>query len=244
MGNLSYHFFMKCFEYFIFILNKRSCDYQGMAVGWGDDYYQGLDCQWIDVTNIKGGFYELAIITNPDDFLCEGELDLNPNGTFKWIKTIYNTSDDRPVYRQSCNFTKGYVDNNYESILVDFKGRTQTLISEPCKRSSLSPKKDCGFTLKHDNLKCVPNKEKTIKIKNTGTGASIVRVCESSKKLGHSTYCEYVNSLANVINMPGESMEISFVCPSYRDSYEPGGLFSILVSPLIPNSKNNSIVLN
>lgn len=35
------------------------CNYQGLSAGWGDDYFAGLDCQWIDVTHFKTSFYNL-----------------------------------------------------------------------------------------------------------------------------------------------------------------------------------------
>ena len=213
--------------------------FSGISVGWGDDYYQGLDCQWIDVTDVNPGNYNLKIIGNPDKFLCEGDFDLHPNGSYKWIKTRFNTSDGRPFYRQSCKFTKNYDKNNVESHEFNFKGNQFTLVTEPCKRSAtLSSTKDCGFKLVKDNLKCTPNKKKTIRITNLDSNnAAVVRLCETSVKLGHSTFCEYVNGLANEIILPKQSINVNFDCPSFRDSYEPGGFYSILVSNLIPNQK-------
>ena len=224
-------------EYTPFNTPFGSCTFQGISVGWGDDYYQGLDCQWIDVTDVNPGNYNLKIIGNPDKFLCEGDFDLHPNGSYKWIKTRFNTSDGRPVYRQSCKFTKNYDKNNVESHEFNFKGNQFTLVTEPCKRSAtLSSTKDCGFKLVKDNLKCTPNKKKTIRITNLDSNnAAVVRLCETSVKLGHSTFCEYVNGLANEIILPKQSINVNFDCPSFRDSYEPGGFYSILVSNLIPN---------
>lgn len=43
---------------------------QGMQVGWGDLYGSTLNCQWIDVTEVPPGDYDLAVLINPDGVLC------------------------------------------------------------------------------------------------------------------------------------------------------------------------------
>lgn len=55
--------------------------------------------------------------------------------------------------------------------------------------------------------------------------------------LGYSTQCEYINKLANVQIKSKESEIISFICPEWRSNEEPGGLFSVLVSTLLPNNE-------
>ena len=35
------------------------CDFQGISAGWADEYYDGLDGQFIDVTNVPHGTYVL-----------------------------------------------------------------------------------------------------------------------------------------------------------------------------------------
>lgn len=216
-----------------------NCSYQGISEGWGDDYYQGLDCQWIDVTRINAGKYTLNIISNPDNFLCEGEFDMHQNGSHKWHATEFFTTDNKTVYKQSCHFQPGHHENNLNTLLVDFRGRTQTLVTEPCTRlPALSTKKDCGFSLYLDMLKCVPSANGTAEYKFISTEKTpiVVRFCESSIKLGHSTYCEYVHSLANVVVMPMSIESIKFQCPVYRDDVEVGGVFSILISSLMPQN--------
>jgi hypothetical protein len=39
---------------------------QGMSVGWGDRYPRWLADQWIEVTNVESGIYELSIRANPN----------------------------------------------------------------------------------------------------------------------------------------------------------------------------------
>ncbi len=50
-----------------------SCSNQGIARGWYDEYYAfwqgdnylGLDCQWIDITDVPAGTYTLRVAVNP-----------------------------------------------------------------------------------------------------------------------------------------------------------------------------------
>ncbi|HET6583393.1 MAG TPA: lysyl oxidase family protein [Nannocystaceae bacterium] len=50
-----------------------SCSNQGISRGWYDEYYaywsgstyQGLDCQWIDITDVAPGTYTLRVAVNP-----------------------------------------------------------------------------------------------------------------------------------------------------------------------------------
>jgi hypothetical protein len=40
------------------------CFNQGISAGWQDNYYTGLDCQWIDITDVPSGNYTLRITVN------------------------------------------------------------------------------------------------------------------------------------------------------------------------------------
>lgn len=82
------------------------CNYQGISVGWGDDYNAGLDCQWIDVTGLVASQYKLSIILNPDNFICEGVPNYDCNGSLKWIETDFLTANNTTVYREDCNLPK------------------------------------------------------------------------------------------------------------------------------------------
>jgi hypothetical protein len=50
---------------------KYTCDYQGITKGWQDVYDKSLDCQWVDVTGVPAGAYNLEITINPNRILRE-----------------------------------------------------------------------------------------------------------------------------------------------------------------------------
>ncbi len=46
---------------------------QGISVGWADVYRAGLECQWIDVTDISPGEYVLEVEVNPERLFLESD---------------------------------------------------------------------------------------------------------------------------------------------------------------------------
>ena len=44
---------------------QYNCGFQGITQGWADIYSSGLDCQWVDITGVPAGNYELEIEVNP-----------------------------------------------------------------------------------------------------------------------------------------------------------------------------------
>lgn len=47
------------------------CENQGIGAGCSDVYTPDLDCQWIDITDVAPGLYDLKITVNPDGALPE-----------------------------------------------------------------------------------------------------------------------------------------------------------------------------
>ena len=218
----------------------ETCMNQGLSPGWGDDYVQGIDCQWIDVTDLKPKIYELSETFNNDNFMCEGTINTYPNGSKIWIPTDdVNLDNNKTQFKLSCNFTPGYADNNFEYINVNFTGSDKANMVLPCKYGAeITPLKDCEFNLQYDNLVCEPSKAKRVILQKTYLTFQkylIVRICESSIALGHTTYCEYVDSLANVLYTDDKPLVVNFLCPGKRDAIEVGGRYSIFVSSLIPD---------
>jgi len=63
---------------------KFTCDYQGISKGWQDTYDKSLDCQWVDITGVPPGQYNLEITVNPNRVLRESNYQNN-----KVVFTIY-----------------------------------------------------------------------------------------------------------------------------------------------------------
>ena len=47
------------------------CDFQGISVGWADEYYSDLDSQFIDITGVPSGTYVLEAEVNAEHFFEE-----------------------------------------------------------------------------------------------------------------------------------------------------------------------------
>ncbi len=56
---------------------KYSCTDQGIQVGWGDVYDSTLDGQWIDITGIPAGNYNIEIECNPQGIIQESNYSNN-----------------------------------------------------------------------------------------------------------------------------------------------------------------------
>jgi hypothetical protein len=56
---------------------RYDCNYQGISVGWADSYYNGLSCQYLDLTSVPPGHYTLRVTVNPDHTFPELSYDNN-----------------------------------------------------------------------------------------------------------------------------------------------------------------------
>jgi len=54
-----------------------TCSNQGISRGWSDVYFVGLPCQWVDITDVPAGDYELRIRINPTKRIYELDYDNN-----------------------------------------------------------------------------------------------------------------------------------------------------------------------
>lgn len=54
-----------------------TCAYQGISVGWADEYYDGLDGQYIDVTSVPAGTYILEEEVNAARLYTETDYNNN-----------------------------------------------------------------------------------------------------------------------------------------------------------------------
>ena len=56
---------------------RFDCEVQGIQKGWYDLYGNSLDCQWIDITGVPAGSYNLRVRLNPTRTLQEMSFDNN-----------------------------------------------------------------------------------------------------------------------------------------------------------------------
>ena len=76
---------------------KYNCGNQGITAGCGDIYHSGLNCQWIDITEVAAGFYTLVVRVNWDnspDKLGHYELDINNNWAQVCIEIVRDGNGD------------------------------------------------------------------------------------------------------------------------------------------------------
>jgi hypothetical protein len=53
------------------------CDYQGISAGCADVYTPDLDCQWVDITDVAPGTYDLVVTVNTERSIREQSFDNN-----------------------------------------------------------------------------------------------------------------------------------------------------------------------
>ncbi|MFN2426996.1 MAG: lysyl oxidase family protein [Candidatus Binatia bacterium] len=227
------------------LTHPYSCHYQGVAAGWGDDYIAGIDCQWIDVTNLDtaGGPVTAPLVfeVNPDGFLCEGFPRTDADGRFLFEPTGFVTEGGLPVDRIQCDFTPGWEDRNFGAKDATIPP-TGSFVTEVCSRGQAGPRRDCGFAVAQQNVACTPGAQVTLRCSVAdGTTPQTLRVCEASKVLGIGTACTYRDALFN--RSVGErAINVRFRCPAARDASEPGGLYAVYTTPTFAADPRQGVV--
>lgn len=82
----------------------------GISVGSGDDYKYDVDFQWLDLTHVKSGIYDVVNVVNADRALLEKNYDNNASSiaiSVQWPDGAVNppaTIDAAPMVRmiRSC----------------------------------------------------------------------------------------------------------------------------------------------
>jgi len=140
------------------------CEYQGVEVGWGDEYEAGIACQWVDITDIPTDPHTplpLSFDSNPRGFLCEGRFTADPktgksfpapDSDIQWDpmdgregrprivrshcpKSLKNCRVGHTVVdRPRCDRIDGWRSNNDSAVPIAFP-KTGGMVSSPCHMS-------------------------------------------------------------------------------------------------------------
>lgn len=224
-----------------------TCNYQAVDSGWSDAYQAGIPCQWVDVTSVntrtRTATQALTITSNPLNWICEGVIQNNPDGSRQWVPTGQTTASGQSIDKFNCTQTPNAAANNARSVMVTLPTDGNGLLTSPCKPSghALGPKRDCDFSIRTQLDRCTPGSTVNLvcSIRNDKP-SQVLRVCESSLALRSGLACRMhePQTLANVVLRPGVNTPVTFTCPSARDSIETGGAYSTYSGPAFNGGDN------
>ncbi len=220
------------------LVHPYSCDFQGIASGWGDTYIAGIEGNWIDITNMDipagGTWKNLRFRLNPDNFICEGTSVLDENGNQIFDPTDIIGENGKTVDRPRCEFVADHDENNFEKRRIHIP-RDGGFITSPCTRSQAGPLRDCGWTEQAENRPCEPGSTVTLSC-HTGPQAALqaLRICENSSERGGVIACMFKEALATAIVGP-VATPVTFACPMPRSlPNEPGGSYGYFAAAVLP----------
>jgi len=217
------------------------CDYQGVEVGWVDQYKAGLPCQWIDITDIDTSSAPvtkpLSFGSNPDGFLCEGTPVLDKKGNPVFEPTEFRTASGEVEYRPKCEYSADWQANNSHSYDVSLPKPGEGMITTACKRGQVGPLRNCGFKNADQRVACTVGSSVTLRCAvNQKKGATaqpqVVRVCDYSESLRTGIPCRYEESVKSAVVTPS-GVDVTFACPGARGAGEPGGAVSLYTAPVV-----------
>jgi hypothetical protein len=220
-----------------------NCIEQGVAVGWVDEYNMGLECQWIDVSDVRPQTLPLSFETNPDGMMCEGTRKFDAEGNQLFEPTNFTTRDGEYVDRPQCDFYPDWKKNNTVSYNVVIPPSGQSYVTEPCADGIFGPLRNCGMKQQKKLNECEPGSGEGIHCSiPAGSDPQIVRVCEASRALKTGIPCTYNEAVGSGI--VESEIDINYTCPAARDSVETGGSYAIFTAPLFPGDKAAVVTCN
>jgi hypothetical protein len=182
---------------------------------------------------------EVGFVVNPDDFLCEGTLRRDEDGTplFEPAERFFS-EDGRPENRFQCDFFPEHTADNAVSVDVQLPDEGG-MVSEPCSRFLVGEKRNCDFERAGDPLECTPGATVTLGRTGVDDRPAAVRVCEASHVVGGMP-CVFEDALATAVQTATPST-VSFTCLAAREGVETGGPYSVFVAPMVPDDDTGSV---
>jgi hypothetical protein len=215
------------------------CSYQGIGAGWGDEYRAGLECQWLDVTTVDTSAApvtkQLSFTTNPDGFLCEGNLVEDAQGMLTFDPTTFTTADGKPVDKPECDYTPNYDANNTDTTPATVPQPGEGYVTQPCIHGEIGPLRNCAMKkapAASYTFACTPGATAHLSCTvPTGAAPQVVRACDYSAVLATGIPCTDQDALANGLVPAGAATSMTLKCPDMRDANEPGGKISVYQGP-------------
>jgi hypothetical protein len=241
------------------LTHNYSCRNQGIQAGWVDEYGAGLDCQWIDITDIITGTtpvtLPLSFRFNEERFLCEGKPVLDENGNPLFEPSGQRTETGLPISRPQCEYVDDWEANNAASQDITI-APSGSFVTAPCTHGQLGPLRNCGFSElplpplpepdedeeEERPLRCTPGGtvQLSCSLDSNEDTPQVLRVCETSAALGVGTACTHADALLNTI-ISNEPATISFTCPLPRDANEPGGDYAIYTGAVFTDDATTAV---
>ena len=114
------------------------------------------------------------------------------------------------------------------------------MVTEPCTRGQIGPKRNCGYKYDGTLSSCTPGATVHLTCKTAGGAPQALRICEGSSVLGAAVACTDVDALATAL--PNSSgVAVSFKCPELRDEHEPGGKYGLYYGAIWPEDAAASV---
>jgi hypothetical protein len=192
------------------------CKYQGMKAGWQDEYFKGLDCQWIDITDLPvtsdAENFQLSMEVNPLKLLCEGKPNIN-----KYVQALDENgqkildAQGQPILKQACDVNPELYKNNKSTVTIHIP-KTGASVNDACKLTSFGSMRNCGWKAEQVQT-CKAGQIVSL----AQTGSNLVRACPDGVP------CTYSDALAS-----GEPNNTKFTCPKE-------GSYLLMTAPYVAN---------
>jgi hypothetical protein len=193
----------------------------------------------VDITDVDAASpHNLVFDSNPDHFMCEGTPVTDSSGNLIFDPTEFRDEAGDVISRVRCKLAPNWHDNNVGR--VRFSAPAGSFVTDACTRGQIGPLRDCGFTEEPPLHSCGAGESVHLRC-SVPDGAAVVRICETSEKLGVGVACTVRDSIANVVVAPG-SRNVSFECPAVRDAATSGtGGYSLYTAPITPSLEGGPV---